>query len=112
MVSELHNGTAGVYSGPPSNSISLPEELPGFLGREAEILQIRNLLRERNLVTLLGVGGVGKTRLAIHLAGESRKQFGDGVFFVPFDSIVSSEFIVDAVAMFVGIKLNPRLDPF
>jgi tetratricopeptide (TPR) repeat protein len=110
MVSELYNGTTGVHSGSSPNS--LPEGLPGFLDREAEILQIKKFLREGHLVTMQGIGGVGKTRLAIQVGGELRKQFDDGIFLVPFDAIASSELIADTVAMYLGIRTNPRLDPF
>jgi predicted ATPase len=57
------------------------------------------------------VDGVGKTRLALQVAGEMPGQFGDGIFFVPLDSIVSPELIADAIAKILGIKINPRLDP-
>jgi AAA+ ATPase superfamily predicted ATPase len=100
MASELYNTTSGVSIRSPLNN--LPKGLPIFLGREAEILQIKKLLDAKRLVTLYGTGGVGKTRLALQMAGEVLGQFSDGVFFVPLDSIVSSEFIVDSIVTTLG----------
>jgi tetratricopeptide (TPR) repeat protein len=108
MASELYNNTSGVSVSSPLNN--LPKGLPIFLGRETEILQIKKLLNAKRLVTLFGTGGVGKTCLAIQVADELLEQFSDGVFFVPLDSIVSSEFIVDSIAITLGIKINPRLN--
>ena len=109
MTSDLYDSRTRVHSGSPLSN--LPQVLPIFLGREYEIRQIKQLLREKCLVTLCGVDGVGKTRLALQVAGEMPGQFGDGIFFVPLDSIVSPELIADAIAKILGIKINPRLDP-
>ena len=108
MTSDLYDSRTGVLSGSPLSN--LPQVLPIFLGREAEIIKIKQLLYEKHLVTLCGTGGVGKTRLALQVAGEMLGEFGDGVFFVPLDSIVSPESITDAIANKLGIKINPRLD--
>ncbi len=54
---------------------SLPEELDSFVGRQNEVAEVRRLLSESRLVTLTGPGGVGKTRLALRVARESRKVF-------------------------------------
>jgi tetratricopeptide (TPR) repeat protein len=109
MISELRNNKSGAPAHPPLNSIL--KDLPPLLGREDEILQIKNLLGVKRLVTLHGTGGVGKTRLALQVAGEMLGQFSDGVFFVPLDNVASSENIVDSIAPILGIKLNPRHDP-
>ena len=101
------SGAVGHFGSPVS---SLPQALPIFLGREVEIIKIKRLLDEKHLVVLFGTGGVGKTRLALQVAGELSEQFWDGVFFVPLDSIVSPDTIADAVAKKLGIKINPRLD--
>jgi len=109
MTSDLYTSRGGVLSGSPLSS--LPQVLPIFLGREAEIIKIKHILYEKHLAMLYGTGGVGKTRLALQVANEMQGQFGDGVFFVSLDSIVSPELITDAIANKLGIKINPRLDP-
>ena len=58
---------------------SLPPELPGFVGRGQELGELKDLLGTSRLVTLTGVGGVGKTRLALRVAGKVRRAFPGGV---------------------------------
>ncbi len=108
MASDLFSGT-GAYSS--SYSGSPPQGLSIFLGREVEILKTKQLLDGTGLVTLCGVDGVGKTSLALQVAGEMPENFRDGVFFVPLDCIVSPESIADAIAKKLDIKIDPRLDP-
>jgi predicted ATPase len=109
MASDLYADKTGAHADSP---LSYPAQvLPKFLGREVEIIKTKRLLDEKHLVVLFGTGGVGKTRLALQVADELRGQFGDGVFFVPLDTIVSPESIADAIAKKLGIKINPRLDP-
>ena len=108
MASDFHTSGAGVHLGSPLSS--LPQVFPLFLGREVEVIKIKRLLDEKHLVGLFGTGGVGKTRLALQVGGELREQFEDGVFFVPLDSIVPPELIVDIIAKKLGIKINPLFD--
>jgi predicted ATPase/DNA-binding CsgD family transcriptional regulator len=61
---------------------SLPLDLTSFVGRRREIGEVRRLLGKTRLATLTGVGGTGKTRLALRVAAESRRAFSDGVWFV------------------------------
>ncbi|MFD8641740.1 BTAD domain-containing putative transcriptional regulator [Streptomyces zaomyceticus] len=58
--------------------------LTGIVGRDAAVAEVRGLLAERRLVTLTGPGGVGKTRLAVEVAGQLREEFADGVWLVEF----------------------------
>ncbi|NIK60439.1 ATP-binding protein [Kribbella shirazensis] len=59
----------------------LPAELTSFVGRRRELADTRRLLSSSRLLTLTGAGGVGKTRLALRMAGEVRRTFSDGVWF-------------------------------
>src|SRR6201996_1522720 len=56
----------------------LPAQLTSFVGREADIAQVRDLMTGNRLVTLTGAGGVGKTRMAIEVAGQNAGEFADG----------------------------------
>ena len=59
-----------------------PAQLTSFVGRDAELAQVRDLVAENRLVTLTGAGGVGKTRLAIQIAGQIANEFADGIWYV------------------------------
>jgi predicted ATPase/DNA-binding NarL/FixJ family response regulator len=61
---------------------NLPVELTSFVGRRRELGEVKRLLAHARLVTLTGVGGTGKTRLALRAAAEVRRAFPDGVWFV------------------------------
>jgi predicted ATPase/DNA-binding NarL/FixJ family response regulator len=73
---------------------NLPAELSSFVGRRGELDEVRRLLSASRLVTLTGVGGTGKTRLAVRSAGELRRVFPDGVWFVDLGELNMSEFPV------------------
>ncbi len=109
MSANLYNDTTGVFTGAPANN--LPKDLPKFLGRESELLQVKRLLGQKRLVILSGVDGVGKTRLAIQAADELAGQFRDGVFLISFDSVVLPEFVLDSLALKLGIQLDSRSEP-
>jgi non-specific serine/threonine protein kinase len=61
---------------------NLPAELSSFVDRRREITEVRRWLRTSRLVTLTGVGGVGKTRLALRAAADTRRGFRDGVWLI------------------------------
>jgi len=61
---------------------NLPIELSSFVGRETELKELRELVAKKRLITLCGPGGIGKTRLALHLAAELLEDFEDGVWLV------------------------------
>ena len=66
----------------PARSHNLPAALDTFIGREDEIREIKALLGAARLVTLIGAGGTGKTRLALQVAAEVLDEFPDGVWLV------------------------------
>ncbi|MBT8198909.1 MAG: hypothetical protein KJO36_00195, partial [Acidimicrobiia bacterium] len=76
---------------PPLRSANVKTNLPTlgseFVGREAEVTRVADLVANNRLVTLTGVGGSGKTRLAVHVAGTLVQRFAGGVFFVGLDAI-------------------------
>src|SRR6266852_4066956 len=85
-------------------STNLPAPLTRFVGREAELAEAVALLGETRLLTLIGPGGAGKTRLALRLASSVADQFPDGVWFVDFSSLSGGEFVWDQVAITLGVK--------
>ena len=79
---DLVNDFAPLRVSKPPVSQHLPTQLTNFVGRQAELSQVRELLSESRLVTLTGAGGVGKTRLAIQMAGQLAREFNGGVWYV------------------------------
>lgn len=76
---------------------NLPIGLREFVGRESDIERVKELLREHRLVTLIGPGGMGKTRLALQSAVEWGDTFPDGVWLVPLSSVKTIDFVLYAI---------------
>jgi predicted ATPase/DNA-binding SARP family transcriptional activator len=103
-----HRGAGATRRRPPT----LPAPLTPFVGRERERAEIGALLRgERpgasaacRLLTLVGPGGVGKTRLAIQVAHDVAPAFDDGVVFVPLDSVDYPVFLAPAIVEALGMS--------
>ena len=87
----------------PSGGIHLPKRPLPLLGREVELRGLATWLRQRDLVTITGPGGTGKTRLALDVAAAAAADFPDGVWFVDLTEVVDSELVVDAVVSRLGI---------
>jgi predicted ATPase/class 3 adenylate cyclase/DNA-binding CsgD family transcriptional regulator len=85
----------------------LPMALTSFVGREAELTQIHEILSGNRLVTLTGAGGAGKTRLAIQIAGQLSGEFGDGVWYVDLAPITNPELVPVTVARALGLPDQP-----
>ncbi|HET6265534.1 MAG TPA: winged helix-turn-helix domain-containing protein [Usitatibacter sp.] len=84
----------------PARTHNLPAPLNSFIGREAEIAEVKALLAASRLVTLTSVGGTGKTRLSLQLCGELLEEYPDGIWFVELASL-ADERRVAQVAAFV-----------
>lgn len=89
---------------------NLPAELTDFVGRRLDRTDVRRLLTESRLVTLTGMGGVGKTRLALRVARDLQRTMPDGVWFVPLGELFDPATIPQAVATVLGI--NDRSSDF
>jgi predicted ATPase/class 3 adenylate cyclase len=81
---------------------NLPVQLTAFVGRTAELAELRVLLGSCRLLTLNGVGGCGKTRLALQLAGEVADQYGGGVWLVELAAVSEGARVPAAVATALG----------
>ncbi len=77
---------------------ALPAELTSFVGRRRELSETRRLLASGRLLTLIGAGGVGKTRLALRMAAEVRRTFPDGVWFVELAALQDPQLVPHTVA--------------
>jgi predicted ATPase/class 3 adenylate cyclase len=86
---------------------NLPASRTSFVGRDDEIGLIEEQLRRHRLVTLVGVGGCGKTRLALEVARRQTDRFSDGVFLVDLAPVSDPEVVPAAVAGAIGLALGP-----
>jgi predicted ATPase/class 3 adenylate cyclase len=87
---------------------NLPLQLTSFVGREREIAEVKYLLSATRLLTLIGPGGTGKTRLSIQVAGELLDQYPDGAWFVEFAPISDPLLIPRTTAIAIGLRDEPR----
>jgi len=83
---------------------NLPISPTGFIGREAELAEIAERLKPHRMLTLVGPGGTGKTRLALQAAAENIERFDDGVWFIELASVREPELVPQAVAEALGIR--------
>lgn len=97
----------------------VPTPTTAFIGREEELAKIAAYLNDPGcrLLTLIGPGGIGKTRLAIQAAwqtippAEDTPRFYDGVYFIPLDSLSSAEFLVPTLADALDFSFYSGTDP-
>ena len=85
----------------------LPAEVTTFVGRRRELAEAKRLLSGSRLLTLVGPGGVGKTRMALHLANDIRRAFPDGVWLVELADLRSPELLPHSVAAVLGLHDVP-----
>jgi predicted ATPase/class 3 adenylate cyclase len=78
-----------------------------FIGREPEVAEVQAAVKAHRLVTLTGVGGVGKTRLALEVAARLADEFPDGVWFFELAAVSDPAAVPDAVAAVLGITQQP-----
>lgn len=83
---------------------NLPSELTSFVGRRAELAKTKELLASSRLVTLTGIGGVGKTRLALRVASECGRGFSGGVWLVELGELRDGSLLVSVVAASLGVR--------
>src|SRR5437762_7614058 len=96
---------------PPLKSLSnfqqnLPIQLTSFVGRVREQQTVRALIEKHRVVTLVGAGGCGKTRLAIQVGADVLENFPDGVRFVDLAPVTGMGLVMDAIATVIGANIE------
>ncbi len=89
---------------------SLPQQVTGFVGRDVEVAEVAALAREARLVTIGGMGGIGKTRLALRVASDLLDEHRDGVWYADLSAAAAADHVVGAVAVAVGVREEPGVD--
>ena len=83
---------------------NLPLQLTSFIGRDGELADVAKLLGQSRLLTLLGMGGIGKSRLSLELGAQVMPQFADGVWLVELATLRDARLVPQAVASVLGVK--------
>jgi predicted ATPase/DNA-binding winged helix-turn-helix (wHTH) protein len=83
---------------------NLPQALTSFFGRERDVVEIKRLLATKRLITIVGVGGIGKTRLALQVATEVISAYRDGAWFVDLGALRHGAMVLRALAQVFGVQ--------
>ncbi len=86
---------------------NLPQHTTSFHGRERELDEIKAVLQSARLVTLLGMGGLGKTRLSMQVAAELLAEFPDGVWFLDLSPLRDEALVVEEAARLLQVQHEP-----
>src|SRR5213078_3145882 len=87
---------------------NLPLQVTSFIGRNRELLEVKKLLGQARLITLLGPGGIGKTRLSLQVAADTIDDYCDGVWLVELAALTDSRLVPQAVAAVLGVEAAGR----
>jgi predicted ATPase/serine/threonine protein kinase len=87
---------------------NLPAQLSSFIGREAEITEIKQLLAETRILTLTGAGGCGKSRLALQVASDLLAEYADGIWLMELAPVSDPDMVTQLAAKALGIREQPR----
>ena len=87
---------------------NLPQPVTSFVGRERDVAEVQALLRETRLVTLLGMGGLGKTRLSLQVAEAIKHRHADGVWFIDLSPLRDPQLVAAVTAQVLGVRDEPE----
>ena len=90
---------------------NLPFQATSFIGRDVELEEAKSLLDQARLLTLLGMGGLGKTRLGLQVAAESMHRFPDGVWFFDLAPLRDEALVVAEAIKVIGVQQEPDRPP-
>ncbi|MBY8862967.1 LuxR C-terminal-related transcriptional regulator [Nocardia sp. CA2R105] len=83
---------------------NLPAQLDSFIGRRQDMVDLKQAMSSSRLITLVGPGGVGKTRLALQAAAESQRAFKYGAWFVDISAVYEDELLIPTIAEALGLQ--------
>ncbi len=86
---------------------NLPQQLTSFIGRERERAEVEEMLTSTRLLTLLGMGGLGKTRLSLQIAASVMDGYPDGVWFIDLQTIRDGSLVASETARVLGVREEP-----
>jgi len=86
---------------------NLPQQVTSFIGRERELADAKRLLEGTRLLTLLGMGGLGKTRLSLQIGADALEKYPDGVWFVDLAPISDPSLVPSAAAQVLNVREEP-----
>lgn len=90
---------------------NLPSAVTTFVGRSRELAEVKSFLTRSRLVTLTGIGGTGKTRLALQVATDLQLSLDDGAFFVPLSGLSNPDLVIPSVVQALQLPEDPALSP-
>jgi predicted ATPase/class 3 adenylate cyclase len=88
---------------------NLPLQLSTFIGRQEQIKEVTDLVRHSRLVTLTGIGGVGKTRLSLQVAAELLAEFDHGAWFIELAPLTEAGFLAETIASALNVPHDPTV---
>src|SRR5215831_10628495 len=86
---------------------NLPQQVTSFVGRQRELAEAKEMLDGTRLLTLLGMGGLGKTRLSLQIAADVLEKYPDGVWFIDLAPIKDPTLVPNAAAQVLGVHEEP-----
>jgi predicted ATPase/class 3 adenylate cyclase/DNA-binding CsgD family transcriptional regulator len=104
---DLRNDFSPLRTAQAAVSHNFPVQLTSFVGRGAQMAEVRQLLADNRLVTLTGAGGAGKTRLAVQIAAAIAPEFRDGVWYVDLAPVTHPAVVPVTVARALGLPDQP-----
>ena len=86
---------------------NLPQQITSFIGRQRERIEAQALLTRTRLLTLLGMGGLGKTRLSLQIAADVMETYPDGTWFIDLAPITDPSLVASEAAQVLGVREEP-----